>query len=318
MNIIQDISDLKLEQGSAVSIGNFDGIHRGHRYLVDKLVKKARQIGVPALVATFDPHPIEVLHPGTILPKLTTMERRAELLEPLDVDLLFVLKTDEKLLDLSYLEFFQRFLVERFHARAIVEGPNFFFGRDREGTPEKLQTLCDQAAIDLTIVPVIQDQQRMTSSSLIRRYLADGNIQQANQLLVTPYQIRGRVQAGAGRGRTIGFPTANLDSIKTLLPGDGVYVGMGHWEATSGESNKAPCAVHIGGNPTFSDSSRKTEVHLLDVELDLYNRNLSVDFLDRIREPRKFETPVDLIDQIRQDIQQVREFFRNHGKNNLS
>ena len=284
------------------TIGNFDGVHLGHRVLIGQLIERAKHYGVPSVVVTFDPHPIEVLNPGVILPKLNTLERKAELLGECGVDYLLALETDPALLNLEYTDFFSRYVTGRLNARALVEGPNFFFGKDRQGDTAALRDLCRRHGIELKIVEIRHFESDAVSSSLVRKWVMAGNVGEANRVLGTHYTLTGVVEPGAGRGRSIGFPTANLQRIATLVPGDGVYGGV----AKLGE-RRALCAVNIGSNLTFSESEKKIEVHLIDRDLDLYGAEITVEFHRRLRGLIKFESVEKLVAQIEKDIAEVQE-----------
>ncbi|RMF40659.1 MAG: bifunctional riboflavin kinase/FAD synthetase [Planctomycetota bacterium] len=294
-------------RGGAVSVGNFDGVHRGHAALAAELVRLAREVGGPAVVMTFDPPPVAILVPNRPpTPPLTTISRRAELLGGLGVDGLIAYPTDRTLLELTPEAFFQRILVQRLQIRAIVEGPNFRFGRDRAGDTALLAELCKQAKIRLSIVPPAVDEQgEMISSTRIRRLIAAGNIEEANRLLTQPYCIEGIVSKGAERGKRLGFPTANLEGIRCLMPAHGVYGGA----VPLGDA-WFPAAVHIGPNPTFDEQRSKVEVHVLDWEGDLYGHHLRCALLHRVREICKFDSIEALRAQLRQDIESVREGTR--------
>ena len=219
--------------------------------------RRRASVGGPAIVFTFDPHPVRLLRPNNAPPPLTWTDRKAELLAELGVDTMIAYPTDEALLQLTPDEFFQRIVRDTLQAQAMVEGPNFFFGHDRAGNVEVLGQLCKAAGISLEVVePVIVDGQPV-SSSRVRQLIADGKIDEANRLLTRPYRIRGMVRHGAARGAKIGFPTANVDAIDTLLPGDGVYAGRSEAEGTTW-----PAAINIGPNPTFGEHALKVEVHL--------------------------------------------------------
>lgn len=312
--LIHSLKDLPNElRGGAVAIGNFDGVHRGHLQLVHELVRQAQQLSsqqftAPAIVFTFDPPPMAVLFPQRKLsPALTDMERRAELLHKLGVDLVVAYPTDMALLRLTAEEFFQRVLVETLGARAIVEGPNFRFGHDRLGDVEMLGRLCTDAGLALAIVPAKNDEAGMISSTRVRELINLGSISQANSLLTQPYQIVGQVGHGEARGRRIGTPTANLTNIPVLVPPHGVYAGC----VPIGDGLCA-AAIHIGPNPTFGDSSVKVEVHLIDWTGELYDSRLACTFLDRLRDVRKFDSAGELKAQIAVDIESCRAIFKKY------
>jgi riboflavin kinase/FMN adenylyltransferase len=287
--------------GGAISIGNFDGVHRGHRALLARLIAMAKSLNGPATVFTFDPSPVAILSPNHAPPILTTMERRAELLWDAGVDFVIAYPADRSLFELSAEEFFQQFIRQRLGCRGIVEGPNFRFGKDRLGDVELLELLCREASIQSEIVTPIQTESALISSSRIRQSLSTGDIAAANAMLATNYQVTGQVVGGAKRGRKLGFPTANLSDVRTLLPADGVYGGK---YVRENQSYKA--AIHIGPNPTFGESSKKTEVHLLDFSGDLYGQQLTVSFQQRVRGIETFSSKQALLDQIELDLTQIR------------
>lgn len=288
-------------QNGFLSIGNFDGVHRGHQQMLACLVRHARKSGVPSAVLTFDPHPIQLLRPNERPPSLTSLDQKAELIEACGVDYLIVYATDLRLLNLSAEEFFSSVVQEDFKARGLVEGPNFFFGRDRAGTTGILKKLCGDAGISLDLVPPVFVGASMVSSSVIRQLLLDGDVGQANYLLGRRYRVTGRVSPGSERGAKIGFPTANLTHVVTVLPRDGVYAGIVY----HGE-NRYAAAINLGPNPTFGEKRRKIEAHLLDFEGDLYDEPLDLEFVKRIRETIAFPDVEILKRQLQQDVEQTR------------
>ena len=292
-------------RGGALTIGNFDGVHRGHSAIIERLKFHSGQCGGPAVVFTFDPHPVRLLRPDQTPPPLTWTNRKADLLSELGVDVIIAYPTDEDLLSLSYQDFFQQIVVDAIGVSAIVEGPNFFFGRNREGDVETLKQLCVQQDISVEIVQPVKVDGDFISSSRIRILLADGDVGTARQLLTRPYRIRGMVVHGAARGSKIGFPTANVDAIDTLIPLDGVYAGRAH---VDGRSHLA--AINIGPNPTFGEHARKVEAHLLDFENSIYGRPIEVDFIERLRDIRQFETTEELTQCVKNDIANARRVGR--------
>lgn len=298
MKLIRDLAALPAElRSGAVAIGNFDGVHRGHARIVERLVSHAQAVGGPAIVLTFDPHPVRILRPDAAPPPLTWTDRKAQLLAELGVDSTVVLATDEALLALTATQFFDQIVRNRLDARALVEGPNFYFGRGREGTIEVLRNMTDAAGIELEVVePVVQGGE-LVSSSRVRLLIADGDVDRAGAMLTHPYRIRGMVAHGAGRGSKIGFPTANVEAIDTLLPAAGVYAGIG----TRGETTW-PAAINIGPNPTFGEHALKVEAHLIGCHEPLYGQPLEVDFLSRIREVQTFPGVEALKQQLKQDV----------------
>lgn len=305
MRVIRDLSG-DLPREAVFAIGNFDGVHLGHRAMLATLNDAARRLHAPPWVFTFDPHPLTLLRPDLRLPILTTIPRRLELLADQGVEGVLLYPTDHALLQQSAREFFDSVLLGRLATRGLVEGPNFTFGRHREGTVDTLREYCATSGIDLTIVPpsLSDETGEMTSSTSIRRLIEAGELRGAHRALGSPYQVQGTVATGAARGRTIGFPTANLEGIATVLPRDGVYAGRlridGQWRAS---------ALNLGPNPTFQEGRRKFEVHVLDFTGDLYGQTLTFEFVDRLRDTRPFASVDDLKSQLARDIARTRDLL---------
>lgn len=287
-------------RGGYVSIGNFDGVHTGHQKITQRVRSLADAQHVPAVIMTFDPHPLALLRPQHVPPALTTLAQKAELLEQAGATCVVAYPTDRKLLQLTPEEFFDAIIVAELRAKGVVEGPNFCFGKDRKGDIGTLEDLCQRRGVQLHVVEPVGGE-AMVSSSTIRTFIVEGRLTEAVSLLGHPYRLRGEVVGGARRGQTIGFPTANLAQIETLLPRDGVYGGI----ARVGERSFAT-AINIGPNPTFGESSRKVEAHLIDFAGDLYGTWLDIDVYERLRETRKFEGREQLMQQIALDVASAR------------
>jgi riboflavin kinase/FMN adenylyltransferase len=286
-------------RGGAVAIGNFDGVHRGHAALLAELRAAAQRAGGPAVAVTFDPHPLALLRPDRLLPALSTLPDRAAWLQQVGADHVVVLRTTPSLLALEPADFFAKVLQEGLGARAIAEGGNFCFGRNRAGNIETLGKLCSAAGVGLAIVPPLLLDGVRVSSSRVRTAVLAGDVREAERLLGRPYRLHGVVEPGQHRGQSIGFPTANLGQLATLCPGGGVYavrvpVGAAVW----------PGAANVGPNPTFGEQARKVEVHLIGFHGDLYGQPLAVDFIQRLRDTRSFPGVAELVAQLRQDVEQ--------------
>lgn len=308
MKLLRRLDQFPAElRGGALTIGNFDGVHRGHKHVMQRLKQHAAAVGGPAIVFTFDPHPARLLRPEQSPPPLTWIDRKAELLSELGVDAVVAYPTDLALLQLEYADFFREIVLDQIGARAMVEGPNFYFGHNRQGDVQKLGELCTRHGLELEIVqPKLESSgEEMISSSRIRRLIGGGDVAGAGQLLTQPYRIRGLVVHGSARGASLGFPTANLDAIDTLVPSHGVYVGRAlierRWYWT---------AVHIGPNPTFGELASKVEIHVLDFDGSLYGTVLEVDFIDRIRGVQAFPNIESLRTQLQRDIDFARDVAR--------
>lgn len=304
--LLTSLADFPAElRGGAISVGNFDGVHRGHAQLIGQLVATARKHSGLALVMTFDPPPTALLFPERVLTApLTSIARRAELLFGLGVDALIAYPTDTCLLSMSAQDFFQQKIVGILQARAMVEGPNFHFGRGRDGDVESLVRMCAAAHVDFQVVRPSADEAGLISSTRIRDYIVAGDIRTANALLTRPYTLTGVVAPGAQRGRQVGFPTANLTHIPSLIPGPGVYAGQVQWfDQAAGAKIPYQAAIHIGPNPTFDESHTKVEVHLIGYAGEsLYGQSLQVTLLDKVREVRKFDSIDELRAQIASDV----------------
>ena len=302
MELLRNLDDFNIDSsGCALAIGNFDGVHRGHAKIVRCLREHAARTGGRSVVFTFEPHPVRILRPELAPPPLTWIERKAELLARLGVNIVVSYPTSEQFLSLDYQQFFDQIVLQRLGARAMVEGPNFYFGRDRQGDIQTLRDLCEQNGIELEVVEPETNGDEFISSSRIRQAISEGDVDAASEMLTQPYRIRGMVTHGAGRGAAIGFPTANLEAVDTLVPANGVYAGTA-WIDSVGHS----AAIHIGPNPTFGEAIPKVEVHLLDYHDSLYGRVLEVSFMHRIRDVKHFDHPRELVDQLNQDIELAR------------
>lgn len=314
MNHLMGIDDRldSIVQGGAVTIGNFDGVHRGHRVLIDRLRKLAQEVNGPAVLFTFDPPPSQLLRPDNVPKPLTTIQRRSELLEKIGIEHVIVFQTSIDLLQLEPEQFFDQIIIQRLQAKAIVEGANFRFGQNRRGDTQLLQEMCSQSDIRCETIHPQLDNHDWISSSRIRKLVEQGEISDANQLLIEPYRISGVVVRGAARGRTLGFPTINLDSIQVLCPPPAVYSGrVVEWKrsASKDESPPAnpvglPVAINIGPNPTFGESKLKVEAHIIGYQGDLYSDSIAIEILEKLRNVQRFESKDSLLAQLATDIEQ--------------
>lgn len=315
------LDDVPAEWGrSVVTIGVFDGVHRGHQRLIGRTTELAHELGLPTVVITFDPHPDEVVRPGTHPPLLGTPERRAELLTTLGADAVMILPFTLELSRMGSDEFVQSILVDRLQAARVVVGEDFRFGHRAKGDVALLRELGGKYDFEAEGVPLVADG-RPISSTLIREHLAGGDVEGATRLLGRPHQVEGVVVRGAQRGRDLGFPTANLESLRhTAVPRDGVYAGYlnckgyarRHDDHSAGHPDaRWPAAISIGVNPTFEGGERTVEAYALDRDdLDLYGEHVGVDFTARLRDTLKFDSVDALVEQMRADVDRVRELTR--------
>ncbi len=290
-------------RGAYLAIGNFDGVHRGHARLLARLRDRADAAKAPAIALTFDPHPVATLRPDLAPVPLLWTARKVDLLTQAGATEVGVFRTGPWLLGLTAREFFDRVIVGQFGAMGMVEGPNFGFGRDRGGDSKLLAAWCDEAGLAFDVAIPTEEGGLIVSSSRIRAVIAEGQVDEATAMLGRPHRVRGIVVHGTARGAGLGFPTANLDGIDTVIPGDGVYAAHAFIDGT-GPSRAS--AVHIGPNVTFGEQVRKVEAHLIDFNGDLYGRTVELDILRRLRASRRFEGLDDLRAQIRLDVEGAR------------
>jgi len=290
-------------------VGNFDGVHLGHAALARRLREVAGRLGAPAVALTFDPHPASIVRPESAPVPLTTPARRAELLLALGLDRVIVQPVDRGLLSLSAEAFYREVLRGRLDAAAIVEGGDFRFGAGRAGDIDVLREFCVRDGVALEVVePVVRDGSPVSSSRL-RSLLAAGDVAAANALLTAPFRLSGTVVVGARRGTALGFPTANLADIATLIPGCGVYAARARVSRPDQSvSDQKPdgvwhaAAVHVGMNVTFGATATTVEAHLVGFNGDCYAATLDIEFLSRLRDTRKFPTVEALQAQLAADV----------------
>ncbi|MEV4559705.1 bifunctional riboflavin kinase/FAD synthetase [Kitasatospora sp. NPDC049285] len=293
---------------SVVTIGSFDGVHRGHQLIINRVVERARALGAKSVVVTFDPHPSEVVRPGSHPPLLAPQPRRAELVEQLGVDAVLVLPFTAEFSKESPEFFVQSVLVDALRAKTVVEGPNFRFGHKAAGNVALLAEIGRSADFDVEVVDLqvrgAAGDGEPFSSSLCRRLVAAGDMAGVAEILGRPHRVEGEVVRGAQRGRELGFPTANVDTVAhSAIPADGVYAG---WLTADGE--RMPAAISVGTNPTFDGTARTVEAYAIDrVGLDLYGQHVAVDFLAWLRGMEKFDSIDALLERMADDVKRARE-----------
>jgi riboflavin kinase / FMN adenylyltransferase len=296
---------------SVVTIGVFDGVHRGHQSVVGKAAALARDLGLRSVVITFDPHPDEVVRPGTHPPLLSTTQRRAELLSQLGTDAIILLPFTLELSQMGPDEFVQSVLVDRLHASRVIVGEDFRFGHKARGDVALLKKLGEKYDFTAEGVPLVANGETISSTS-IRELLSAGDVEAAARSLGRPHRVEGVVVRGHQRGRALGFPTANVESLPhTAIPADGVYAGWLACDSDRYPGCRWPAAISVGTNPTFDGVERTVEAYALDRDdLDLYGEHVGVDFAVRIRGMVKFDSIEALIEEMHRDVDRAREIAR--------
>ncbi|MGW2839062.1 bifunctional riboflavin kinase/FAD synthetase [Streptomyces sp. NPDC001493] len=311
MQCWRGLEDIPEDWGrSVVTIGSYDGVHRGHQLIIGRAVERARELGVPSVVVTFDPHPSEVVRPGSHPPLLAPHLRRAELMAELGVDALLILPFTLEFSKLAPADFIVKVLVDRLHARTVIEGPNFRFGHRAAGNVGLLSELGSTydytvEVVDLFVTGEVGEGLPF-SSTLARRLIAEGDVSGAAEILGRPHRVEGIVVRGAQRGRDLGFPTANVETVPhSAIPADGVYAG---WLDVAGEC--MPAAISVGTNPQFDGVERTVEAYAIGrVGLDLYGMHAAVDFLAYVRGMLKFDSIDDLLVAMAADVERCTELI---------
>ncbi|MEH6379186.1 bifunctional riboflavin kinase/FAD synthetase [Streptomyces sp. KLMMK] len=308
------LEDIPQDWGrSVVTIGSYDGVHRGHQLIIGRAVERARELGVPSVVVTFDPHPSEVVRPGSHPPLLAPHHRRAELMTELGVDAVLILPFTAEFSKLSPADFVVKVLVDKLHAKLVVEGPNFRFGHRAAGTVDFLAELGGTYDYGVEVVDLFVSGEagggQPFSSTLTRRLVAEGDVAGAMEILGRPHRVEGVVVRGAQRGRELGYPTANVETLPhTAIPADGVYAG---WLTVGGES--MPAAISVGTNVQFDATERTVEAYAIDrTDLDLYGLHAAVDFLAYLRGMEKFESIEALLLCMAGDVKRARDLVTAH------
>lgn len=291
---------------SVVSIGFFDGVHRGHQTIVRRAVRAAEQIGIRSAVVTFDRHPMEVIRPGSQPKLLMTLGRRAQTLAEQGVDLVVVMPFDDELRHRSPEGFVDRVLVEPLQAARVIVGANFRFGHKAAGDVAVLADLGPSRGFTVEGITLLELDDAVISSTEIRACVDRGEVERAAQLLGRPHLVDGVVVRGDQRGQTLGFPTANLQvGRRVVVPARGIYAGTCHLP----DGSVQPCVTNVGVNPTFGGQELRVEAHLLDYTGDLYGLGVAVDFRHRIRAEERFENVKELVAQIAEDVGTARRLL---------
>lgn len=304
------LEEVEFKPNSVITVGTFDGVHAGHRVLIDKVLEKAEARNARSVVVTFDPHPREIIDPGDAgIKLLTTLPERQEILEEMGVDLMAVIPFDRDFSLLSSEEFIGDVIHEKIGVGEFVIGYDHHFGRNREGTIETVERLGKELGFDTYVVSRQEVGDRTVSSTAIREALSErGDVRQANKFLRRPYRLNAVVIHGDKRGKEIGFPTANLaaEDQRKIIPGDGVYAVTVRVDDQWYEG-----MMNIGHRPTFEGEERVMEVHIFEFDEEIYGKNIQVRFIGRIRDEMKFEGVEELVARLEKDREASREILES-------
>jgi riboflavin kinase/FMN adenylyltransferase len=309
MEIIFGIDHLnRLFLNPVVTLGNFDGVHLGHQKILARLQEEASKIRGEAVVITFEPHPLKVLSPEHCPPLLTPFRKKMMLIENLGIQTVLCIQFSLSFAEVSPLEFIRSILVEKVKAKKIIVGYNYHFGKGKSGDAETLKTACKRFGIEVEVMEALTIDHMIVSSSRLRELIRDGEVERAAKLLGRDYPVIGKVVGGSKRGHALGFPTANLEISDELYPKTGVYAVEVLW-------NQQPFngLANVGLNPTFVTTQEgkkehfSLEVYILNFDKDIYGDEIQINFKKRIRDEIRFDSPSDLIQQIRKDIRWAEE-----------
>jgi riboflavin kinase/FMN adenylyltransferase len=305
LQVIRNLDSLQVSpRRTVLTIGNFDGVHLGHREIFRRVVDKARELEGTATVVTFEPHPLRLLAPEKAPLRLNTPEEKVRLLSASCIDLLVVLDFTRQLADLPAEAFVSEILVRKLGVKHLIVGYDYAFGRDRQGNTDFLAAQARLHNFTLEVLEPISARQQAHSSTMIRQFLREGRVAEAVNVLGRNFTLDGEVVHGDGRGRKLGFPTANLVTQKEILPRDGVYAVKVKWQ-----DNYYDGVINIGRRPTFADSAPTLEIHLMDFQGDLYGERLRIYFVDRLRDELKFSSVDALQEAVMKDIARARELL---------
>lgn len=305
------LDDVKRVENSVITVGTFDGVHAGHRAIMDTVAQKAKEREARSVIVTFDPHPRNIINPGDSgIKLLTTLPERSEILEELGIDTMVVIPFDRDFSLLSSEEFIRDIIFEKIGVSEFVIGYDHHFGRNREGTIETIERLGKELGFDSYVVSKREVGDQTVSSTAIRNAISEeGNVEQAAELLQRPYRLNGTIVHGDKRGKEIGFPTANIkpEHPQKIIPKDGVYAVRvrinGDWYDGM---------MNIGTRPTFDGKVQTLEVNLFNFDKDIYGKEVQVRFFNRIRDEKKFDGVDNLVEQLKKDKKQAIELLDGH------
>lgn len=305
MIVFRSIEQIKLPlKNPVVTIGNFDGVHLGHREIFRRIKRAAREIDGVSMVITFDPHPLKVLPSARSIALINTVEEKVNLIEASGVDYLLIISFDPDFASLSAAEFIEGILVGKIGVKRLIIGYDYAFGKGREGNISLLRQFGSNCSFEVEELPPISDGSLTYSSSLIRKMIAAGAVDEVIRYLGRNFSIAGKVVHGAARGKSLGFPTANIATDKELLPADGVYAVKVRIDGILYDA-----ACNIGFNPTFTTEKKSIEVFVFDLDEELYGKEIRIYFFERLRAEKRFDSPHDLAAAINADVAKCRKLL---------
>ena len=304
MEVIEGLETLSsLSKNTIITIGNFDGLHLGHKKILQFLVQEAEKYDLFSLVLTFSPHPDIILGKGKVK-MIQTLDQRLKAIEKFGIQAVLITPFNREFFNLSSDDFIQKILVNTLKTEEVVIGENFQFGKNREGNINTLRTLGSRLGFRVHEIPKVIKGGKTVSSSLIRSLLLEGKIEEANLLLGRYYEIEGKVIKGKDRGKILGFPTANIKTENEIIP-LGVYISL-----VTINSNSYPSITNAGLRPTFGQEDMQIESYIIDFNQKLYGQEMVVKFIKKIREEIKFKSPQELSLQINKDLGQAKAYFK--------
>ncbi len=304
MEIINNFEKIpQLSKNSIIAIGNFDGIHLGHKKILECLATEAKKNDLLSLVLTFSPHPERILGEKRIK-MIQTLDQRVNEMKKFGIDTILIIPFDEKFSSLSSHDFVQKIVVDRLKAKAVIVGENFRFGKNREGDISLLFRLASGYNLKVHSIPPVTKEDMIVSSSLIRNFLKEGKIEKANVLLGRFYEVAGKVIKGKSRGKTLGFPTANIKTENEIIP-HGVFI------STTGIGPETFSSLtNVGRCPTFNQKETNIESYIINFNKDIYGKKIRIHFLKRIRDEIKFKNQAKLSKQIKKDFELAKSYFK--------
>lgn len=301
IRVFEGLENIEKISNPIVAIGNFDGVHRGHRELIKTVLDESVKIGGTPSVLTFYPHPLTVINPYIHIEQITPLQEKIDILENLGITHVYLIKFDDEFSSMRAKDFVEKVLVEKIGVRKIIVGYDFSFGMSKEGNIDLLKSLANIYGFDVIVVPPFKEEDKVISSTKIRGFLKEGKIKLANTFLGRAYKVKGIVIKGRKIGRLLGFPTANLLITDYLIPRKGVYAAYAYIDG-----KKLKAVVSIGPAPTFHIDSTSFEVHLIDFDNEIYGKEITVEFVERLRGIEKFKDIDSLKLQINEDINKAR------------